>query len=122
MKMILIGGHSRNVGKTSLMCGIIKALASLDWTAIKITQFGHGVCSINGEDCGCAVTEHKFALTTDRNANSKTDTGRYLIAGAKRALWVRTKAGELVEALPSLRTAIANDQYVIIESNSLRRF
>lgn len=122
MKLILIGGHSRNVGKTSLMCGIIKAFAPLAWTAIKITQFGHGVCSVNGADCGCVVTEHRYAITEEHKSNSKTDTGRYIIAGAKRALWVRTKTGDLIEALPSLRTKIANDQYVIIESNSLRRF
>jgi len=41
--VIVVGGHSRNVGKTSVICGIIRALKSWNWTAIKITPHAHGV-------------------------------------------------------------------------------
>ena len=46
MAIVVIGGHSRNVGKTSVVAGLITRLRELDWLAIKITQFGHGVCSV----------------------------------------------------------------------------
>ena len=122
MKMVMVGGHTRNIGKTSVVEGIIHAMPELNWTAVKVTQFGHGVCSTSGELCDCAVAEHAFAITTERRENSGTDTSRFLAAGARRALWVRTGQGELLSALPALRKAIADDEYVIVESNSLRRF
>jgi hypothetical protein len=40
---MVVGGHSRNVGKTSVICGIIRALQSWNWTAIKITPHTHGI-------------------------------------------------------------------------------
>ena len=118
----MVGGHSRNVGKTSVVEGIIRSFPDLGWTAVKITQFGHGVCSVNGESCGCSVSEHQYALTEEREKDSGTDTSRFLAAGAKRSLWIRTKQGELFTALPALKEAINGDAAVIIESNSLRRF
>lgn len=126
MKMVMVGGHTRNIGKTSVVEGIIRALPEMNWTAVKITQFGHGVCSTSGELCECAVAEHAFAITTEKRSSGSdtkgTDTARFLAAGARRALWVRTGQGELVTALPALRRALADDRYVIVESNSLRRF
>jgi molybdopterin-guanine dinucleotide biosynthesis protein len=122
MQLVMVGGHTRNIGKTSVVEGIIRAFPALQWTAVKVTQFGHGVCSVNGESCGCTVMEHQFAITEEHSRDSGTDTSRFLAAGAHRSLWVRTKQGELFTALPSLKTEIANDEFVIIESNSLRRF
>jgi molybdopterin-guanine dinucleotide biosynthesis protein len=122
MKMVMVGGHTRNIGKTSVVEGIIRAMPEMNWTAIKITQFGHGVCSTSGELCACTVAEHEFAITAERQQTTGTDTARFLAAGARRALWVRTGQGELLTALPALKKEIADDEYVIVESNSLRRF
>jgi len=118
----MVGGHARNVGKTSVVAGIISGLRELNWTAAKITQFGHGVCSVNGEACGCAASEHQFSITEERRPGAGADTARFLAAGARRSLWVRTKQGELAAALPALTARIEADDYVIVESNSLRRF
>jgi hypothetical protein len=41
--LIVVGGHSRNIGKTSVICGIIRALPAWNWTAIKITPHAHSV-------------------------------------------------------------------------------
>jgi hypothetical protein len=122
MKIVLVGGHTRNIGKTSVVEGIIGAIPEMNWTAVKITQFGHGVCSINGETCGCEVSEHQFEISEELEKDTGTDTARFLAAGARRSLWVRTKQGELVTALTSFKEEIKNDQFVIVESNSLRRF
>lgn len=110
------------MGKTSVVAGLIAALAERDWTAVKITQYGHGLCSVNGESCGCAVDEHTFAITEERDRAGKSDTSRFLAAGARRSLWVRTKQGRLAEAMPDLRREIAGAQNVIVESNSAMRF
>jgi molybdopterin-guanine dinucleotide biosynthesis protein len=122
MKLVMVGGHTRNIGKTSVVEGIIEATPELNWTAAKITQFGHGICSRDCEPCGCAVTEHQFSITEERRRDTGTDTARFLAAGARRSLWVRTKQGELFTALPAFRKKIEADKFVIVESNSLRRF
>ncbi|MEK6285520.1 MAG: hypothetical protein AABO57_07250 [Acidobacteriota bacterium] len=122
MKLVMVGGHTRNLGKTSVVAGIIRALPEFNWTAVKITQFGHGICSVNGEACGCAVSEHLFSITEERRKDTGTDTARFLAAGARRSLWVRTKQGDLAAALPAFREKIEGDEFIIVESNSLRRF
>jgi len=122
MNLLLIGGHTRNIGKTALVVDIIRAFPQAGWTAVKITQYGHGVCSINGEACGCAPNQHTFSLDEETSRENKTDTSRFLVAGALCALWLRTKQGYLAEALPMLRDAVNEAGNVIIESNSLMNF
>ncbi len=122
MPLIVIGGHSRNIGKTSVVAGLIAALPHLNWTAIKITQFGHDICSANGEACDCQTADHTLAISEERNPATGTDTSRFLAAGAKRVFWVRTRQGELAEAMPRVRKLLAESENTIIESNSVLRF
>src|SRR3954471_10093527 len=103
MAVVVIGGHTRNIGKTSVMCGLLAAFPENHWTAIKITQFGHGVCSANGDPCECEIAGHAIAISEEREADSGTDSSRYLAAGAARSVWVRTRQGELAEAMPRIR-------------------
>lgn len=122
MAIIVIGGHSRSVGKTSVVAGLISALPEFQWTAVKITQYGHGVCSANGEPCDCATADHSWAISEERDRSAESDTSRFLVAGAKRALWVRTEQGRLAEAMPALRAKIQAANNMIIESNSVLKF
>lgn len=119
---IIVGGHSRNIGKTALVVDILRAFPAANWTAVKITQYGHGVCSVNGEHCGCAPAEHPFAINEETDRTGKSDTSRFLLAGAQRALWVRTKQGQLAAALPEIREAVAGAEHLMIESNTLLGF
>jgi molybdopterin-guanine dinucleotide biosynthesis protein len=122
MPLVVVGGHTRNIGKTTLAAQIIAAFANHAWTAMKITQYGHNVCSANGEACDCATADHSIAISEERNATSGTDTARMLAAGAHRVLWVRTRQGELAEAIPRIRKEIDSTDNVLIESNSILRF
>jgi len=122
MPIIVIGGHTRNIGKTSVVAGLIAALPHLNFTAIKITQFGHNVCSANGEPCDCQTADHTLAISEERDPATGTDTSRFLAAGAKRVFWVRTRQGQLAEAMPRVRKLIADAENTIIESNSVLRF
>lgn len=90
--VVVVGGHSRNVGKTSVICGIIRALPAWNWTAIKITPHAHGV------------------------PRSSTDTDRFLAAGAAQAFLVQSTA------MPGLKQLLADRGNAIIESNSVLRF
>jgi len=123
MAIVVVGGHTRNIGKTSVVAGLIAAMPEMHWTAFKITQFGHGMCSANGEPCDCETAEHTVAVSEERvGGDATTDSGRYLAAGAARSFWVRTWAGDLSEAMPRIRKEIASAENVVIESNSIMRF
>lgn len=122
MAIIVIGGHSRSVGKTSVVAGLIAALRDYHWTAVKITQYGHGVCSANGAPCDCATADHTWAISEEKDRSGESDTSRYLLAGAPKALWVRTEQSRLAEAMPTLRKRLEKSQNVIVESNSLLKF
>jgi len=123
MAIVVVGGHTRNIGKTSVVAGLIAAMPEMHWTAFKITQFGHGMCSAKGEPCDCETAEHTVAVSEERvGGDATTDSGRYLAAGAARSFWVRTRAGDLSEAMPRIRKEIASAENVVIESNSIMRF
>jgi len=122
MSLVVIGGHSRSVGKTSVVAGLISALPEFEWTAAKITQYGHGICSANGEACDCATGDHSWAITEERDRAGESDTSRFLVAGAARVFWVRTEQGRLAEAMPTLRKRLEGARNVIIESNSVLKF
>ena len=122
MAIVVVGGHTRNIGKTSVVAGLIAALPEMHWTAMKITQFGHGMCSANGEPCECETAEHMVAVSEERDGGSGTDSSRYLAAGAVRSLWVRTRQGDLAEAMPRIRKELERAENVVIESNSILRF
>ncbi len=118
----MIGGHSRNVGKTSVVAGLIAALPAYHWTAVKITQFGHQFCSLDGAPCDCATDDHSWAISEERLPSGKNDTSRFLQAGAAHSLWVRTRQGMLAEVIPDLRRHLAGAGNVIVESNSAVKF
>jgi hypothetical protein len=129
-RVIIVGGHTRSIGKTQLVCDVIKAFPKADWIAGKITQYGHGVCAQNGNNCDCAPNEHVSAFEWEAQLQSGTDSARFLAAGAKRSFWLRTKQGFLAEGLPLMRSALdgavtntnGEAQALILESNSLMQF
>jgi hypothetical protein len=122
MAIVVIGGHSRSVGKTSVVAALIAALPEFRWTAMKITQYGHGICSANGQACDCATSDHSWAITEEKNRAGDSDTSRFLAAGAARVWWVRTEQGRLAEAMPIVREKFTNAENVIVESNSILKF
>jgi hypothetical protein len=122
MPILVIGGHTRSVGKTSVVAGLIAALPHYHWTALKITQYGHGVCSANGEACDCATADHSWAVSEEKDRSGESDTSRFLVAGADHSWWVRTQQGRLAEAMPRVRKILATTQNAIIESNGILRF
>ena len=122
MAIVVIGGHSRSVGKTSVVAGLIAALPEFEWTAVKITQYGHGICSANGEPAIVPRGDHSWAISEERDRSGKSDTSRFLAAGASRVLWARTEQGHLAEAMPALRQRLQGARNVILESNSVLKF
>jgi len=119
--LIAVGGHSRNIGKTSVTAGLIRKLRERKWCALKITQYGNAVCSHHGgaAGCGCEPEDGEaFALTEEYEPND-TDSGRFLGAGAARSFWLRVPAGELPRAEKTVRKILSQSENVIVESNSI---
>ncbi|HXH49628.1 MAG TPA: hypothetical protein VNM47_09800 [Terriglobia bacterium] len=119
MTSVIVGGHSRNIGKTSVMAELIRRVRPPEWAAVKITQYGHGVCSLDGEPCSCDPGEHGFVLTEERERKGTGDTRRFLQAGARRSLWLRVRQGQLHRAFPALLRTLRREEWVMIESNSI---
>lgn len=122
MAIVVIGGHSRSVGKTSVVAGLIAALPEYNWTAFKITQYGHGICSRSGKSCQCATADHNWAISEEKDRSGESDTSRFLVAGAQRAWWVRTEQGRLGEAMPTVQNKVSESENAILESNSILGF
>ena len=122
MALVVIGGHSRNVGKTSVVANLIAALPEFHWTAMKITQYGNEICSRDGKPCHCATEDHSWAISEEKVRSGETDTSRFLAAGAERVWWVRTQQGHLAEAMPSVRKLLSDSKNAILESNSILKF
>jgi molybdopterin-guanine dinucleotide biosynthesis protein len=120
--IIVVGGHSRNIGKTSVVASLIARLPEFNWTAFKITQYGHGFCTADGKPCQCQTADSCVSLTSERDAATGTDTSRFLAAGAARSLWVRTRIGMLAEAMPRIEKELAASENAILESNSILEF
>jgi len=110
MAIIVVGGHSRNVGKTSVVAGLISAFPQYSWTAIKISSHRHEEFKEVDE-----IYEEK-----DRAGGS--DTSRFLAAGASRSLWVRIGDDNVESILEKLIPIIQTNPFVIIESNYILRF
>lgn len=122
MAVIVVGGNSRNIGKTSVVAALIARLPELRWTAFKITQYGHGFCTADGKACQCQIEDSCVSITAEHDRASGTDTSRFLAAGAARSIWVRTRIGMLAEAMPRIREEIAASENAILESNSVLDF
>ncbi len=122
MAVVVVGGHSRNIGKTSVVASLIARLPEFLWTAFKITQYGHGFCTADGAPCDCQTDDHTIAISAERDPTTGTDSARFLAAGAVRSLWVRTRQGMLAEAMPRVRKEIAAAENAILESNSVLQF
>jgi hypothetical protein len=122
MKLVVVGGQGRKVGKTSVISGLIRGLHTLAWTAVKISHHAGDAHSQDTPSADHLPAQLDFSLSEERDPKGHGDTSRYLAAGARRALWLRARAGRLAQALPGLLEALEGDEHVIIESNSILAF
>ena len=119
--LVVVGGHARNIGNTSVVAGLIRELRDRRWTALKITQYGNGVCAnhTGTAACGCEPAGgEEFALSEEYEAGG-TDSGRFLAAGAERSFWLRVPSGELPRAAGMVKKILAHGENAIVESGSV---
>lgn len=104
MAIVVVGGSTKDIGKTALVCAIISALREFNWTAVKITAHDYTT-----ESVGRAAIR-----STPAEETTETDTSRYLAAGAQRSLLV-TRHGAQIPLKEIER--LGADRNVIYESN-----
>lgn len=110
MTTLVVGGHSRKVGKTSIVASLIEAFPEHSWTAAKISSHWH-MDSPAGEIC---------VIHEERNRNGESDSSRYLAAGATRSFWIRVKEEE--DAAQQFLPILKSSPFVIVESNFVLRY
>ena len=109
--VVVVGGHSRKIGKSSVVAGLIRSLRRAEWTAIKVTAHLHDTDSA---EAGFVVHEEESATSTD--------SGRYHAAGAVRSFWISASRGGMESAAQEVRRLAAAARNTIVESNSILDF
>jgi hypothetical protein len=104
MAVIVVGGGGRGAGKTALVCGLMRALPEIPWTAVKITTHEHGKST---------------PIWEETTPGDTTDTARYLAAGARRALLVTAGDAGLGPIVEKILRECPAPGGVIFESNSV---
>ncbi len=66
--IVVVGGSSRNVGKTGVMCEIISATREAGWTALKISPHDHQPGHFGDTDRFAAAGAVNSELLKDPNA------------------------------------------------------
>src|SRR5690242_643405 len=110
MAIVVVGGHSRKVGKTSVVAGLIAVFPACNWTAFKVTHFGHA-----GHREACDPSEEApWRITQEYESSGRSDTSRFLAAGAKAAFLVEVDEGRLQDVMPAIQEKIAESANAII--------
>jgi hypothetical protein len=118
--LLMIGGASRNVGKTSLISNIIKHFAkSKSIIGIKIKTLYEGDKFFHGNDYD--TLNENFTLIEEYDLDGEKDSCGMLKAGAKRAFRLRVHDLYLEQAFKYFIEQIDKNTLIICESNSLRR-
>ncbi len=120
--IVSISGFSSNVGKTTLMCEMLKRFKG--WEAIKISRGHYRSCGKDPQACCISplLGEHPQIFSgAKETCVERKDTGRYWEAGASNVHWLICTNEQLEEgallALSKVQTAA-----VFIEGTSFLKF
>jgi len=104
-RRLVVGGHSRSVGKTALAVALVRALGPRPVATVKVSAHRHG----GGH----------LAIEEDAEPTLATSTGRCLAAGAARAFLCRCPDGHLHEVAALVRVLASGGYDVVVESNRM---
>jgi len=122
-KILLVGGSTRNVGKTTLTTNIIKQFCqSNNLVGIKIKSIYPNDSFFHGKDRNPLQESEKYRITEEKSKSNIEDTNKMLLAGAKKVFKIKTRVEYLNEAYNEIKNIIPENYLWIVESNSLRDF
>jgi molybdopterin-guanine dinucleotide biosynthesis protein len=117
-----VGGFTSNVGKTTLMCELLRAFPG--WEAIKTTRGHYRSC---GKDPGACCISHMLGdEPLVRSGRSDTyeigkDTGRYWDAGASNVHWLIATEQQIDKGI-HIALERVRSRGVFVEGNSFTDF
>ena len=115
----MIGGNSRNAGKTTLACGVISKLAAThDTIGLKVTSIRPGEEGLHGTHNEMDLTG--FEVMEELKTDSPKDTSKMLRAGAKQVFYLRVSDFYVEKAIVFFLKNFVNNQLIVCESRSLR--
>ncbi len=121
-RVVAVSGFSSNVGKTTLVCELLRALPG--WEAIKLTRGHYRSC---GRDpAGCCVSDlirDEPVVRSGREANYEVgkDTGHFWDAGAANVHWVIVKDDQVERGINEALARVEAGG-VIVEGNSFLEY
>lgn len=118
--LILIGGSSRNVGKTTFVVRLIEKFAK-EYTVVglKIKTIYEGDDYFHGKNRNPLDSDYRLIEEFDHASNE--DTAKMLRAGAKRAFKLKVKSEAILHAYVNLKELLTETCLIVCESNSLRK-
>lgn len=117
--LIIIGGSSRNVGKTTLALKLIEKYAATESiTGLKVTSIRPGEETQHGNHENPGL--QNFRIIEETINNSSKDTARMLSAGADKVYYIETPDNKITEAMEIFLATKYTGGPIVCESRSLR--
>jgi molybdopterin-guanine dinucleotide biosynthesis protein len=120
--VVAVSGFSSNVGKTTLVCELLRHLPG--WEAIKITRGHYRSCGRDPESCCVSdLLRDKAVVRSGRDANyqSGKDTGKFWDTGAANVHWVIVTDDQVEQGIAEALSRVKAEG-VVIEGNSFLQF
>jgi hypothetical protein len=108
--LVVVGGHSRGVGKTAVVEHLLRMGPRHSWVAVKISAHRHA-----------PGDPDRLLLEKESVAGAGTQTNRYLAAGARQAWLCHAAAPAMPAAAQFIADLLDGGADVIVESNRLLR-
>ena len=120
--IVAVSGFSSNVGKTTLVCDLLKALP--EWEAIKLSRGHYRSCGKDPEACCVSDLLREEAVVRSGRAENYAagkDTGRFWDAGATNVHWVIVDDHQVEQGMNEALSRVES-RGVIVEGNSFLEY
>ncbi len=120
--IVAISGFSSEVGKTTLMCDLLRAFPG--WEAIKVTRGHHRSCGKDPDACCVSdLLSDEAVIRSGREQNyaAGKDTGRFWEAGATNVHWAIVTDSQVEQGIKQAVERVTAPA-VFIEGNSILDF
>jgi hypothetical protein len=116
--ILIIGGASRNVGKTEFVCSLLRRFRKeREIISLKISGINPG----SDPHSGHGPPPEKFRLLRETSRDGVKDSSKMLLAGAASSFYLRTRDEFMKEAMDHFFSVTDPDSVTICESINLRK-